>query len=151
MTFASQIQAFAKKCDSLTTKVYQGSCHQISEDIIEESPVSTGSLIGTWTPGIGSAESDFFKGGESAWVKGVKDEGIASANRGPAMAYAGSKLATKIPMLSKKDEYHFTNNVPYIEQAEHTGWDNTDAYHMREKALVNWQLIVDTVANRLNK
>ena len=149
MTFADQIQSFAKKCDVLTTKTFQGSCYKVSEDIIEESPVSTGSLIGTWTPGIGAANSDFFTGGESAWVNGAKDEGIASANRGPAVAYAGSKLATKIPTLSKKEEYYFTNNVPYIRQAEHTGWERTDAYHMREQAVLNWQLIVDNVVNGL--
>jgi hypothetical protein len=155
MTFTSQIQDFAKKVDTLTTKAYQGSCYQVSYDIAEGSPVSTGRLLGSWSPAKGNMSPYHFKGGESAWVKSgrgwVKDSSIADQNRASAMSDLNGRISGTVSDLSKKEAYYFTNDTPYIKNAEHEGWQNTGAYHMRENALLNWQNIVDSVVKGLNK
>jgi hypothetical protein len=155
MSFSEQVKNFAVKADLLTTQVFQNSCNQISVDIAEGSPVSTGRLLGSWSPSNGTLSSYKFAGGPSAW-KNVgpifwKDDSIAAANQAAAMANLLPRIESTTKALSKKEAYYFTNDTPYIKNAEHEGWANTGAYHMRENAVLNWQLIVDSKAMELAK
>ena len=149
MNFADAIKEFAQKVETKTTNVYINSCYTISEDIAEESPVSTGRLLGQWAPNKNTAGSFFYSGGQSAWKFGWKDDGIAEINKGAALASLLPRIAAVTNSLSKKEDYYFTNDTPYIQQAEHEGWQNTRAYHMRENAILNWQLIVNYEAMKL--
>lgn len=154
MSFASQVKGFVEKADTLTTKAFQGSCYQVSYDIGEESPVSTGQLLGSWAPSANAPGNYHFAPREAAWldspggaVEKVSD--IESSNRATAMQNMTDRLKAVTSELTKKDSFYLTNNVSYIMKAEHTGWRATDAYHMREKALINWQQIVNSVVGKL--
>lgn len=149
--FNEKIQNIFAKYNLLITKVYQNSCYQVSEDIAEGSPVSTGTLLGQWSPGNNSINSYSFGGGQSAWDANFvnKDEGIAAINKGAALSDLLPRIDSVTNSLSKKDTYYFTNDTEYIKQAEYDGWDKTDAYHMRENAILNWQLIVNNKAMEL--
>ena len=154
MSFASQVKGFVEKADTLTTKAFQGSCYQVSYDIAEESPVSTGQLLGSWAPALNEMGAYHFEPRESAWIDTpggdvIKVTEIEIANRAAAMQNMTSRLGAVTLALSKKDRFYLTNNTPYIMQAEHAGWEEVDAYHMREKALINWQQIVNSVVSRL--
>lgn len=131
-----------------TTNIYQGACKQVSMDIAEGSPVSTGTLLGSWAPSSGTPSSHKYKGGPSAWGSGDKDEGIAAQNRIAALADVSTRINATTETLSKQESYYFTNDVSYVQQAEHEGWPRTGAYHMRENAILNWNAIV---ANEVGK
>lgn len=147
MKFSEQVKNFNEKTDLLTNQVFKGSSKQVSMDIAEGSPVSTGALLGSWAPSNGSLSSYKFQGGESAWKKTasgyVKNTGIAAQNRATAMADLKPRISSVTSGLKKSDLYYFTNDVSYIHNAEHEGWQGTKAYHMRENAVLNWQLIVN--------
>ena len=150
MTFTEQITSFVTKADSVTTNVYRGSCKQISLDIAEESPVSTGRLLGSWSPSNGTSSSHFFSGGRSAWVKKgnrwQKETSIAEQNKAMALTNLIPRIDSEINSLTKLNDYYFTNDTDYIANAEYEGWEHTGAYHMIENAVLNWQLIVNTIA-----
>lgn len=142
MTASDQIKKFIQKVEKKTTNVYQGACKQVSIDIAEGSPVSTGALLGSWAPSVGTSSSHKYKGGPSAWGSGGKDDGVADQNKATALADVSSRIKSTTTTLSKQEPYYFTNDVSYIQQAEHNGWPRTDAYHMRENAILNWNAIV---------
>jgi hypothetical protein len=149
--FSDQIKNSVNKYNFLITKIFQNSCYQISEDIATNSPVSTGTLLGQWSPNNNSINNYSFKGGPSAWDKGEKNEAIAAANKITALSNLLPRITSITSNLSKKDTYYFTNDTEYIKQAEYDGWENTDAYHMRANAIQNWQLIVNSAATELAK
>lgn len=148
MSFSDDIKKFIAKYEVLSTNVYRNSCRKVSMDIAEESPVSTGHLLGSWAPAINGASSFNFKGGKSAWSGSKKDKGIEGANRMSAMASLEPRINFTTESLTKKDTYYFTNDVDYVRNAEYEGWLNTGPYRMREMAILNWKLIVnDAVMN----
>ena len=144
MSFNTEIKKHIAKYDALITNIFQRACEQISIDIAEGSPVSTGTLLGRWEPSVNGAGSNNYQGGPSAWFYNGKDEGIANANRSEAMSDLLPRIAGTVKSLSKKDAYYFTNNTPYIKQAEYDGWNKTGPYHMRTNAIQNWQEIVNS-------
>lgn len=147
MTFAEKIKNFATKVELSTANVFRKSCDQVSVDIAEGSPVSTGRLLGSWAPSAGSQGSYRFMGGLSAWKKGKKDSGIEGQNRAAAMSDLMPRITSATESLSKKESYYFTNNTPYIKQAEYEGWPTGAApYNMIENAVLNWKLIVKSKA-----
>lgn len=151
--FSEQIAESINKYNLLITKVFQDSCYLISGDIAMDSPVSTGTLLGKWSPSKNEASSNSYIGGMPAWqnVGAIywKDESIAAQNRVTALANLTPRIKEVTGSLSKNDTYHFTNNTEYIKQAEYDGWINTDAYHMRANAIQNWQLTVNSAAEAL--
>lgn len=147
--FADKIKNYVTKYNLLVTKVYQNSCYEVSEDIAEGSPVSTGTLLGQWAPSKNAVGSNSYTGGPSAWKFGWKDQGIAEINKGAALSDLLPRIDSVTDSLSKRDSYYFTNDTEYIKQAEYDGWEVTDAYHMRENAILNWQIIVNNAAKAL--
>ncbi len=149
--FADQIKNSVDKYNLLITKIFRNSCYNVSQDIAIDSPVSTGKLLGQWAPARNSINSNSYSGGQTAWQNGWKDEGIADINREIALSDLLPRIEYTTNNLSKKDTYYFTNDTPYIKQAEYDGWGNTGAYHMRANAIQNWQLIVNSAAMELSK
>ena len=151
--FVSAINKFQQKAEVLTTSVFRESCRDISVNIATKSPVSTGRLLGQWAPSAGTQSSYSFQGGASAWrrVPGgyQKDEGIAAINRGAAMGNLMPRISSAVASLNKQSAYYFTNNTPYIQNAEHEGWRGTGPYHMIETSVLGWKQTVGEVAMRL--
>jgi hypothetical protein len=149
--FSDQINESILKYNLLTTKVFQNACYQVSEDIAMDSPVSTGKLLGQWTPSKNAASSNSYAGGPSAWKFGWKDEGVAEINKGAALSNLLPRIQSVTEGLGKQDTYYFTNDTEYIMQAEYDGWERTPSYHMRANAIQNWQLIVNSAVMALAK
>lgn len=152
MKFSDKIHETVNAYKLLITKVFQGSCYQISEDIAMGSPVSTGKLLGQWSPNKNSASNYSFSGGRSAWHGGIKDESIADANRSAALDNLLPRIESETDSLSNNDVYYFTNDTPYVKNAEFDeGFSREGAYHMRTNAIQNWQSIVNREAKKVAK
>ena len=153
MQFSDQIKAFREKVDVRTNQVYQRSCRGVSYQIAGGTPVSTGRLLGQWSPGAGTRTQHDYQGGKSAWQKvggsWEKDEAIAAANQGQAMASLTPRIESATAMLDKEEPYYFTNHTPYARQAEYEGWRHRDGYFMVLEAVHRWHMIVNEVARRL--
>jgi hypothetical protein len=154
MSFKDDIDKFVAKTNMLIDNTYRQSCQMISEDIAEETPVSTGRLLGSWAPSANSISSYDYRGGMSAWSVDErgwkKDESIANANRAAALADVSGRISSVTAGLDRHKTYYFTNDVDYVKMAEHDGWaaqgGSTGPYRMREKAVLNWQAIVNEAA-----
>ena len=151
MAFNDDINKYITKYKVLVTNVFQRSCEQVSIDIAEGSPVSKGALLGSWTPSINGIQNDNYRGGQSAWNHGKKNEGIASANREAALSNLIPRVDATTKSLSADDDYYFVNSTSYIKMAEYEGWESqggtTGPYHMRTNAIQNWQEIVNSRLN----
>lgn len=150
--FVSSIKKFSSKVEFLTTKVFQDSCKDISINIADGSPVSTGRLLGQWAPSVGSQSTYTFQGGPSAWrrVPGgyQKNKGIAATNKSAAMTNLLPRIGSETAALTKTTPFYFTNDTSYIQNAEHEGWGGTGPYHMIEQGVLGWEQVVNNVVLR---
>jgi hypothetical protein len=150
MAFKDDIDKYTTKYNMMIDQVFQKSCEQISIDIADASPVSTGRLLGSWAPSKNSIGDYNFSGGRSAWnLYGIKSESIAAQNRTSAMANLTPRINNMTESLTKNDTYYFTNSTEYARQAEFDGWRVTSAYHMVSNSIQNWSVIVDLMAKNV--
>jgi len=149
MSFSDDIKKHLQKYNMLIDKVYKNSCEEISKEIANETGVSTGRLLGSWSPSLDAENNYDYDGGFTAWIGGDKDEGIANANKNNAMADLEPRIENTVNSLNKDQTYYFTNHVEYATQAEFDGWLKTDAYYMVTKARQNWQSIVNEAAKNV--
>lgn len=140
--FINKIRQFRHKAEQRPLEVYRNSCADISYRIADRTPCSTGHLLGSWAPSTPSRSSYNFEGGPSAWRKGVKNKGVASANRSRAMRDLGPRIDTVTISLAKENPYYFTNSVSYAKQAEYDGWGETGPYNMVLISTQEWPAIV---------
>src|SRR6056297_654215 len=136
--FLNKIRQFRHKIERRTTEVYRKSCADVSYRIADKTPVSKGTLLGSWSPSTPSRSRYNFEGGPSAWKKGIKDESIASANRARAMNDLGPRIEAVTASLIKENPYYFTNSVSYARQAEYEGWNKTGPYYMVLRSKQEW-------------
>jgi len=120
--FNEQIDNFVRKTKNSIKQVFQEASYQVSDKTAQETPVSTGHLLGSWSPSIGLPQPYNFEGGSSAWKGKYKDESIASANRSAAEADLYPRLAATTEMLTLDSRFLFANDVEYAQQAEYLGW-----------------------------
>lgn len=103
MSFASDLDAFARKVDGNINLVFRKIVYEIAKDLIAMSPVDTGRFRGNWMIGVGNP---------NAATTTVNDRSGAST-----LARLGSQLTTieaKIPLF-------VTNSLPYAQRLEY-GW-----------------------------
>lgn len=147
--FGQQIKDFREKVDRQTTTVYQEGCRKISYAIAEDSPCSTGKLIGQWSPSVGTPIEYNFQGGQSAWYKPgegwEKDEAIADKNRTHAMADLVPRIESTVMFLDKNHPYYFTNHTSYVRLAEYKGWKKTSPYWMVTKNAGQFKMMIDEI------
>jgi len=147
--FGDQIKQFREKTERNTTLVFQEGCRKISYEIAEQSPCSTGKLIGQWSPSIGTPLDNNFQGGQSAWFKSgngwEKDQGIAEANRSHAMADLAPRIETTTMSLDKKFPYYFTNHTSYARLAEYEGWKRQGPYFMITTSVGQFKIMIDEI------
>ena len=153
MKFSEQISAFVAKTETKASIIFKNSCNRVSKEIVYGTPVSTGRLMGSWSPGINGPKSYSFKGGPSAWNNNLteKDSAIEAANTAAALSDVEPRIEDTTANLSWKDTYYFTNSTPWAKQAEHEGWLKTGPYNMRENAILQWNSIVTEEIDKLKK
>lgn len=151
--FGQQIKQFREKVDRQTTTVYQEGCRKISYAIAEDSPCSTGKLIGQWSPSIGTPIEHNFQGGQSAWYKSAegweKDEAIADNNRIHAMADLAPRIESTVMALDKDFPYYFTNHTSYVRLAEYKGWKKIGPYWMVTNNVGQFKMMIDEIVATL--
>jgi len=155
--FGDQIKQFREKVDRQTTTAFQEGCRRISYAIAEDSPCSTGKLIGQWSPSVGTPVEHNFQGGQSAWYKSVegweKDEGIADTNRTHAMADLVPRIESTVMALDKESPYYFTNHTSYVRLAEYHGWKSVGGkqgpYFMVTKNAGQFKMMIDEIVATL--
>ena len=146
--FSEQINDAITKTKVKSEFVFRESCRQVSFDIAEKTGVSTGKLLGKWSPSINSIDDHEYSGGKSAWSHGKKNEAVASANRTAAEANLFPRIISTTQALSLRDKYYFTNSTEYAPIAEHEGWEKTEAFRMVYNTVQEWKWIVADVLER---
>lgn len=143
------LRKLIEEYDRQVTNVYRKSCRAISIEIAERSPVKTGRLLGSWAPSVNRMKSHHFKGNpEEGDMFEMAYKGYArrQANRSQAMENLTPRIDSTVNSMKKSGVYYFTNNTPYIRQAEFEGWKRTGPYRMVATSIVNWKDIVNTAA-----
>lgn len=116
-TFAADMQKWAKKTGLSIDRAVVAACVSISGEIINRTPVDTGSLIGNWIPSTGAAQvSELDR--TSPDLDGVKAEA--------ARAVGGV--------------YFLVNSLPYVRRIEYEGWSSVKAPQgMVRVSVQNWR------------
>jgi hypothetical protein len=143
------LKKLIEEYDRQVTNVYRKSCRAISMEIAERSPVKTGRLLGSWAPSVNRMKSHYFPGNpeegdmfEPAFTSWARNQ----ANRSKAMENLTPRIDSATNSMKKSSTYYFTNNTPYIRQAEYDGWIRTGPYRMVATSIINWKDIVNTAA-----
>ena len=127
MSFVGQFKTWTKKVKKEADNAFQNICRDVSHEIAEKTPCSTGKLIGQWSPSKNTETRHDYEGGQSAWIKTatgwVKDPAIARQNRQAAMANLEPRIEGSVSQLEMGDTYYFTNHTEYSLIAEYEGWD----------------------------
>lgn len=153
MGFASDIYKWINKVERRADITMRGTAYNLSQTLFDNTPVSTGKLLGSWTPGINSTNTNEYSGGPSAWHKNatgnfVKDDTIAAANRAKAMNHLEPIVSAITSMLEYDDNYILANSVSYGPQAEHEGWKHTGPYFMVENTAATFRMLVQENLNK---
>jgi hypothetical protein len=69
MTFAKQMEAFAKKTNNKIEDVVGSVCFQLSESIVLRTPVDTGRARMNWTPSINKMSTEIIEGTDKTGAK----------------------------------------------------------------------------------
>lgn len=106
MSFASDIERYAKGTGLKVDEAVVSICAQLSGAIIQDTPVAKGTLRGNWFATIGSPSNSV-------------DE---SRRESSAMADAQSTA-----LKASGEVFFLTNNLPYAHRIEYDGWSKTKA------------------------
>lgn len=147
--FLNAIAKFKQKINFMDKELFSKSCAKISNEIADNTPVSTGTLLGSWSPSVNSRTKHKYIGGRSAWIKGKKNLEIAHTNQQKAMGNLTERLNSTLATLTPSNTYYFINGSDHAMQAEYDGWANTDAQFMVTRARQNWQGKVNEVAKEV--
>jgi hypothetical protein len=142
--FTKQVKKWTDKVKRQADHVMQQTANSVSDIAVDETGVSTGRLMGSWTPGKNAPNAQTYQGGPSAWDEGFqfKDEQVAAANAEKAKSYIKPQIEAVTKTLDIEDTYYLTNPVPYARQAEYQGWENTGPYMMMHKAVSSFHTMV---------
>lgn len=153
MTFVAQFTKWTKKVKQDADDAFQNICRQTSNEIAEKTPVSTGRLLGQWSPGKNVETKNYYPGGLSAWRKvangkTIKDSAIEQQNRQAAMANLEPRIEGAVSQLEMGDTYYFSNHTEYSLIAEYEGWNQyggkTGPYRMVGETFAGIRAIIET-------
>jgi len=102
MTFAQQMEAFAKKTNNKIEDVVGAVCFQLSESIVLRTPVDTGRARANWIPSLNNVSR------ETSDETDKTDDASPTLNKVKPFA---EKSAGKI--------FYLINNLPYIKVLEY--------------------------------
>lgn len=110
----------------------------LSEEVIDGTPVDTGFLVGNWQPSLNAPT-------------------LALDEAGTGNGYAQSKMGLIVSQIKAGDVYYYVNNAAYARRIEH-GFVGTDSLgrtynqagrHMVLAAIKRWPRIVDRAAAKI--
>lgn len=136
--FRKTLGAWADKVGTKLDALARVSCQDLSEEVIDNTRVDTGFLVGNWQPSL------------NAPTLSVDETGTGNG-------YAQSKMGLVIASLKAGDVYYYVNNAAYARRREHgfVGYDSLGRYynergdHMVLNAINRWDKIVDAAAVKI--
>jgi hypothetical protein len=134
--FRRSIGEWAKKTTNLEG-LARVSCQDLAETVIDDTPVDTGFLVGSWQPSLNAID--------------------LSETEGMGNGYAQSRIGVVVSDLKIGDTFYYTNNAVYARRIEHgfVGYDSLGRYynqkgrHMVIGAVAQWTLIVNNAAKKM--
>lgn len=121
---AAWASAFPQKMDALARQVSQ----EMSERVIEATPVDTGFLKSSWQPSIGEPE--------------------AAQGAPGAQGTAVAKVSVTAPQMRAGEVYYLTNNAEYAEHVEFGTSKMAGRFMVTDNAK-RWPVVVESVAKDL--
>lgn len=126
MSFASDVEAYAKKSGASLDETIRAIVLELFGSIIKDTPVDTGRAKGNWQTTIGApASGTVDRLGES--------EALADVSQKTASFGAGKVI-------------YLSNNLPYIYRLEYDGWSQQAPGGMLRKNVARIQSIVAKAA-----
>lgn len=107
MSFAQQVQLFARKSKQATDKTVRAITFALFSEVIDRTPVDSGRLKGNWQTTIGAPAM-------GTVTVTDKDGSVTKASMASAIGGWGS-----VTFLA--------NNLPYASRIEYEGWSHTKA------------------------
>ena len=146
VSFLKEVQQWLDKVEDRCDETMRQTAKEVSQRVVDRTGVSSGRLLGSWTPSIGTPATHTYEGGPSAWIKTgegwAKDEGVAAANKAKAKAHVEPMIRAVTESLEFSNTYYLSNNTPYAEQAENQGWSRVGPYMMMATTAAEFDLIV---------
>lgn len=126
MSFASDVEAYAKKAGASLDETSRAIVLELFGSVIKDTPVDTGRAKGNWQTTIGApASGTVDRLGES--------EALSDVNQQTASFGAGKVI-------------YLSNNLPYIYRLEYDGWSQQAPGGMLRKNVARIQQIVAKAA-----
>lgn len=126
MSFASDVEAYAKKAGASLDETSRAIVLELFGSVIKDTPVDTGRAKGNWQTTIGTpASGTVDRLGES--------EALSDVNQQTASFGAGKVI-------------YLSNNLPYIYRLEYDGWSQQAPGGMLRKNVARIQQIVAKAA-----
>ena len=98
----------------------------LTTDIIYDTPVLSGRLRNNWIPSIN-------QGANYSML------GVDTSKRKSKVRPVVAETTGKVLELKLGDTFYFTNNMPYAERIEFTGWSNKAPQGMVRKNIIRWE------------
>jgi hypothetical protein len=96
---------------------------RVGENIIDDTPVKTGALKGSWRTTLTAPSADFM----------ITLDGTGESPK--------AELRSVLSTMPFGVTAYLTNNLPYAEKAEHLGWNVTPAYRMVARNIAGFSTI----------
>lgn len=128
-SFLFSVKQWLTGANTKLDKLARQCCMEISERVVERTPVDTGFLRGSWQPSIGKPED----------AKGDLD---------PGGALALSRISFVVTDVKVGDHFFMINNAAYARFVEH-GTSKMAGRHFVSQTVKEWPSIVSQVAREL--
>ncbi|NAZ37150.1 hypothetical protein [Rubellimicrobium sp. CFH 75288] len=124
-TFRASLAQWAHLTAEQTEAVARQVCFEAASRVVQNTPVDTGFLRGSWQPSIGAPL--------------VKDEDLASVD--PAGANAASQIALAVLQMKAGERFWMLNGCSYGRFVEY-GTSKMEGRHFVQKVVQSWPAIV---------
>jgi hypothetical protein len=128
--FKAQIDAWLQKAPEKLDAFARQICFEMAERVVDNTPVDTGFLRGSWQPSIGEPSLDH---------QGKPDKG------GVAVA---TVVAMVIPAMRAGQKFYMMNNAAYARPLEYGTSKMAGRFYVSD-TVKNWQSAADQVAQEL--
>jgi hypothetical protein len=130
MSFAADLEKWAKKTGQKTDRAIVSACYQISEAIVMGTPVDTGRARGNWIPTVNNPSS----------------AQLTVDDKTGTMAL--SKIGA-VTMTAPGKVFYLVNNLPYIQRLEY-GWSKQAPVGMVRINVQNFQAAIRKAVQDVN-
>lgn len=122
-SFENDVRQATKKLIADMKRVRTATFIRVAESVIDDTPVKTGALKGSWRTTLNAPSEDFM------------------VTLDPTGDSPKAELRSVLGTMQFGQPAYMTNNLPYSERAEYIGWERTPAYRMVARNIVGFATI----------